>query len=69
MFVHELSGCGFSPVAVTTSFIFCNNSSYTKLDLPRLLKIGDRKSSFWLLKLHFHLLIDARKKSVVSTLI
>ena len=69
VFVHELSGCGFSPVAVTTSFIFCNNSSYTKLDLPRLLKIGERKSSFWLLKLRFHLLIDARKNSIVSTLI
>ena len=46
----------------TTSFIFYNESSLTRLGFPHLLKIGGRKSSFWLFNLCFQLLIDLRKK-------
>ena len=47
-----------NPTPMTTSFIFCNKSSLTRLGLPRLLKIGGSESSFWLLNLRFQLLID-----------
>ena len=47
---------------MTYSFIFCNKSSLTGLGLPRLFKISDSKSSFWLLNLRFQLLIYVRKK-------
>ena len=39
---------------MTTSFIFCNNSSLLRLGRPRLLKIGSSKA--------FQLLIDVNKK-------
>ena len=47
---------------MTSSNIPCNKSSLMTLDLPRLLKIGSSKFSFWLLNLHFQLSIHVRKK-------
>ena len=40
----------------------CSKSSLTRLGLPRLLKIGGTKSSFWLLNLRFQLSIEVCKK-------
>ena len=41
---------------------FSNKSSFTRLGLLYLLKIGESKFSFWLLNLQFQLWIDVRKK-------